>query len=249
MRISYLTSELCATEPTTVFTVYGRTRCSLSSPGSKPEVFPFTLISYIEQRFAEFKEKQTFSSEQEAPYALERLQAFLDSDENFGPPAFRRFFKKTTSRLLSYYGPICSNRPTPKRATLEWITSCCGVGLELRWYELDTVTAEELEASPEWIFPADYTSELLMFAEGRYLPAESVRAMLKLSSKELDELVNQMPREMTNRKTDGTYEVNEGAVFLLMYDRNIAEHWPRFVLTKDRNPSDWTPGKKMSTKK
>lgn len=206
-------------------------------------------ISYIEKRFAEFKEKQTFSSEQEALYALERFQSFLDSDENFGPPAFRRFLKKTTSRLLSYYGPICSSRPVPKRATVEWITSCCGVGLELRWYELDTVTAEELEASPEWIFPADYTSELLMFAEGRYLPAESVRAMLKLSSKELDELVNQMPREMTNWKTDGTYEVNEGAVFLLMYDRNIADHWPRFVLTKDRIQSDWTPGKKMSIKK
>lgn len=206
-------------------------------------------ISYIEQRFAEFKEKQTFSSEQEALYALERLQAFLDSDENFGPPAFRRFLKKTTSRLLSYYGPICSNRPTPKRATLEWITSCCGVGLELRWYELDTVTAEELEASPEWIFPADYTSELLMSAEGRYLPAGSVRAILKLSSKELDELVNQMPREMTNWKTDGTYEVNEGAVFLLLYDRNITAHWPRFVLAKDRIQSNWTPGKKMSIKK
>ena len=88
-----------------------------------------------------------------------------------------------------------------------------------------------------------------MFAEGRYLPAESVRAMLKLSSKELDELVNQMPREMTNWKTGGTYEVNEGAVFLLLYDRNITDHWPRFVLAKDRIHSDWTPGKKMSIKK
>lgn len=88
-----------------------------------------------------------------------------------------------------------------------------------------------------------------MSAEGRYLPAGSVRAMLKLSSKELDELVNQMPREMTNWKTDGTYEVNEGAVFLLLYDRNITAHWPRFVLAKDRIPSNWTPGKKMSIKK
>lgn len=88
-----------------------------------------------------------------------------------------------------------------------------------------------------------------MFAEGHYLPAESVRAMLKLSSKELDELVNQMPREMTNWKTAGTYEDNEGAVFLLMYDRNIADRWPRFVLTKDRIQSDWTPRKKMSIKK
>ena len=46
----------------------------------------------------------------------------------------------------------------------------CGIGLELRRYDMASVTREDIDRAPAWSFPADYESDLVMAAEGRYLP-------------------------------------------------------------------------------
>lgn len=148
------------------------------------------------------------------------------------PPAFREYLQGIVKRLLDYYEPICRDDTVPEGATLEWLTSCCGIGLELRRYDMASVTREDIDRAPAWHFPADYESDLVMAAEGRYLPKSVVKTALRCSEAELNELVRTLPRSMLDLRRDGSLEISEGALYLLSEGIRDPYEWPNIVVTE-----------------
>ncbi len=189
-------------------------------------------MRYVQSKFEEFKRRETFASEREALSALARLEKLLSEDAEYGPPAFREYLQGIVKRLLDYYEPICRDDTVPEGATLEWLTSCCGIGLELRRYDMASVTREDIDRAPAWRFPADYESDLVMAAEGRYLPKSVVKTALRCSEAELNELVRTLPRSMLDLRRDGSLEISEGALYLLSEGIRDPYEWPNIVVTK-----------------
>ena len=180
-------------------------------------------MRYVQSKFEEFKKRETFASEREALSALARLEKLLSEDAEYGPPAFREYLQGIVKRL---------DDTVPEGATLEWLTSCCGIGLELRRYDMASVTREDIDRAPAWHFPADYESDLVMAAEGRYLPKSVVKTALRCSEAELNELVRTLPRSMLDLRRDGSLEISEGALYLLSEGIRDPYEWPNIVVTE-----------------
>lgn len=97
---------------------------------------------------------------------------------------------------------------------------------------MESVTREDIDRAPAWHFPADYESDLVMAAEGRYLPKSVVKTALRCSEAELNELVRTLPRSMLDLRRDGSLEISEGALYLLSEGIRDPYEWPNIVVTE-----------------
>lgn len=186
-------------------------------------------------RFHAFKDTYTFRSEEEAFEALARFRLALERDSAYGTQTYRAYLRRLITALAEGFA---ANGPEPRRLqeneTYEWLISPCGIGLELRRYDLSTLEESDWEGLPEHLCPADYSSELLCAREGRYLRTEAVHSLMFCPAARRNAVISALPRELYEEDEEGDIgAVSEGAVILLMENRwDPATKWPAIILAK-----------------